>query len=113
MQEYKTCEEVLEALKEGKKIVQKHATHQRRLCQKDGAIGCSNSKWHRIKYYYCNGQMNRTFAMLENGTTVDTSIDVLDFLYGGFIEYIEENEIPKKMTLKEIEKELGYRIELI
>lgn len=114
MIEYKTCEEALKALEEGKKIVQKVATHQRRLCQKEGGIGCQNTKWYKIKYYYCNPQMNRTFAMLENGTTVDTNIDVLDFIYGGFVEYTgKEDETPKRMTLREVENELGYKIELI
>ena len=113
MREYKTCEEVLQALREGKRVV--GIGHQRRLCEKSGGIGCQESRWYPIKYYYCNPQMNRTFAMLENGSSVDTDIGILDFLYGYFVEYVEEikKEIPRKMTLKEIEKELGYAIELL
>lgn len=96
MKEYKTCEEVLQALKNGKKVV--GVGHLRRLCE--GGIGCQEQKWYKILYYYCNPQMNRTFAMLENGMSVDSSIDVLDFLYGKFYEYedVENTEIPRKLT---------------
>ena len=59
--------------------------------------------------------MNRTFAMLENGMSVDSNIDVLDFLYGKFYEYEETEikEVPRKLTKEQIEKELGYKIEII
>lgn len=111
MKEYKTCEEVLQALRNGKKVV--GIGHLRRLCE--GDIGCQNQKWYKILYYYCNPQMNRTFAMLENGMSVDTSIDILDFLYGKFYEYedVEKIEIPRKLTKEQIEEELGYKIEII
>jgi len=112
MKEYTSCEEVLQALRQGKKIV--GIGHLRRLC--DGGIGCQNAKWYKVLYYYCNPQMNRTFAMLENGVSVDSSIDVLDFLYGKFYDYEEkqtEEEIPRKLTKEQIEKELGYKIEII
>ena len=111
MKEYKTCEEVLQALKNGKKVV--GIGHLRRLCE--GGIGCQEQKWYKILYYYCNPQMNRTFAMLENGLSVDSNIDVLDFLYGKFYEYedIEKTEIPRKLTKEQIEEELGYKIEIV
>lgn len=53
--------------------------------------------------------------MLENGLSVDSNIDVLDFLYGKFYEYedIEKTEIPRKLTKEQIEKELGYKIEIV
>lgn len=111
MKEYKTCEEVIKALRKGKKVV--GIGHMRRLCE--GEIGCQSQRWYKILYYYCNPQMNRTFAMLENGQSVDTNIDILDFLYGKFYEYEEKevNEVPKKLTKSQIEKELGYKIEII
>ena len=111
MKEYSTCEEVLQALREGKKI--KSIGHNRRLCE--GGIGCQNAKWYKVLYYYCNPQMNRTFAMLENGVSVDSSIDVLDFLYGKFYEYNEDepSEVPRRLTKEQIEKELGYKIEIV
>lgn len=110
MKEYKTCEEVLKALEQGKKVVGRG--HLRRLCT--GGIGCQEQRWYKVLYYYTNPQMNRTFAMLENGEVVDSNIDVLDFLYGKFYEYEEEVEaIPKKMTRAQIEKELGYKIEIV
>jgi hypothetical protein len=109
---YNTCEEVLSALKEGKKVCCKHDSGNFRFTE--GTIGDSNTKWIPIKYWYCNPQMNRTFAMLENGISVDSSIDILDFLYAGFIEYTgDEVSKPKKMTKEQIEKELGYCIEII
>ena len=80
MKEYKTCEEVLQALKNGKKVV--GIGHLRRLCE--GGIGCQEQKWYKVLYYYCNPQMNRTFAMLENGMSVDSNIDVLDFIEKNF-----------------------------
>lgn len=93
--EYKNSEEVLNALKSGKKICCKHGCGNFRLTE--GTIGDNKTKWVPIKYWFCNPQMNRTFAMLENGLSVDSSIDVLDFLYGGFIDYIEkEASKPKK-----------------
>ena len=111
MKEYKTCEEVLQALKDGKKVV--GIGHLRRLCE--GGIGCQEQKWYKVLYYYCNPQMNRTFAMLENGLSVDSNIDVLDFLYGKFYEYedIEKPEVPRKLTKEQIEEELGYKIEIV
>lgn len=112
MKEYTSCEEVLQALREGKKVI--GIGHQRRLCE--GSIGCQNAKWYKVLYYYCNLQMNRTFAMLENGVSVDSSIDVLDFLYGKFYEYEEKQyvkEVPRRLTKEQIEKELGYKIEII
>ena len=111
MKEYKTCEEVLQALKDGKKVV--GIGHLRRLCE--GGIGCQEQKWYKVLYYYCNPQMNRTFAMLENGLSGDNNIDVLDFLYGKFYEYedIEKPEIPRKLTKEQIEEELGYKIEIV
>ena len=111
MKEYKTCEEVLQALKNGKKVV--GIGHLRRLCE--GGIGCQEQKWYKVLYYYCNPQMNRTFAMLENGLSVDSNIDVLDFLYGKFYESedIEKTGIPRKLTKEHIEEELGYKIEIV
>ena len=111
MKEYKTCEEVLQALKNGKKVV--GVGDLRRLC--GGGIGCQEQKWYKVLYYYCNPQMNRTFAMLENGMSIDSNIDVLDFLYGKFYEYedVEKTEIPRKLTKEQIEEELGYKIEII
>jgi hypothetical protein len=85
--EYKTYEEIIQALKDRKKIIQKYP-HNYRLTS--GGIGNENTKWLQIKYYYCNPQMNRTFAVLEDGTKVDSSIDILDIAYGGFIDYIED-----------------------
>ena len=95
MKEYKTCEEVLEALRNGKKIT--GIGHMRRLCE--GGIGCQSQHWYKILYYYCNPQMNRTFAMLENGKSVDTDIDILDFLYGKFVEYQEPSEVHEKKSI--------------
>ena len=111
VKEYKTCEEVIEALRAGKKV--SGIGHIRRLCE--GGIGCQSQRWYKVLYYYCNPQMNRTFAMLENGQSVDSSIDILDFVYGKFYEYEEKenNEDPKKLTKSQIEKELGYKIEII
>lgn len=111
MKEYKTCEEVLQALEDGKKVM--GPGHLRRLCK--GDIGCQEQRWYKVLYYYCNPQMNRTFAMLENGMSVDSNIDVLDFLYGKFYEYEETEikEVPRKLTKEQIEKELGYKIEII
>lgn len=53
--------------------------------------------------------------MLENGMSVDSNIDVLDFLYGKFYEYedVEKTEIPRKLTKEQIEEELGYKIEIV
>jgi hypothetical protein len=110
MKEYKTCEEVLIALRQGKRVA--GPGHLRRLCT--GGIGCQEQRWYKVLYYYTNPQMNRTFAMLENGESIDSNIDVLDFLYGKFYEYEEDVKvIPKKMTRAQIEKELGYAIEII
>jgi len=110
--EYKTCKEVLQALEDGKKITVKNGGHNYRLVK--GGIGNESERWIAIKYYYCNPQMNRTFAMLENGIEVDSEISVLDILYHAFIDYEEKiNIIPKKMTLEQVEKELGYKVELI
>lgn len=85
--EYKTYEEIIKALKDGKRIIQKYP-HNYRLTT--GDIGNQTTKWLKIKYYYCNPQMNRTFAILEDGTKVDSSIDILDIAYGGFVDYIEK-----------------------
>lgn len=111
--EYKTYEEVIRALEDGKKIIMKNGGHNYCKLAK-GDIGYQSEKWIRIKYYWCNPQMNRTFAMLEDGTEVDSSISILDLQYSSFIDYIEDiNVTPKRMTLKQIEKELGYSVELI
>lgn len=112
--EYKTYEEVITALKNGKKIISKHGGHNYNKLA-TGDIGNENSKWVKIKYYWCNPQMNRTFAMLADGTHVDHCISILDLCYSPFVDYVKEdiNINTRKMTLEQIEKELGYQIELI
>ena len=102
MKEYKTCEEVLAALKEGKKLI--GPGHMRRLCE--GGIGCQYAKWYKVLYYYCNPQMNRTFAMLENGQAVDTSIDILDLLYGCFYDY---DEVMNITSLDDSSQSVDYK----
>lgn len=112
--EYKTHEEVIQALEDGKKIINKYGGHNYKKLA-TGSIGNESDRWLKIKYYWCNPQMNRTFAMLEDGSYVDHSISILDLCYSPFIDYIKEEQdlIPKRMTLIEIEKELGYKIELV
>lgn len=110
--EYKSSEELIKALEDGKRVCGKHGCGNFRFTE--GTIGNNKTKWIPIKYWYCNPQMNRTFAMLENGLSIDSSIDVLDFCYGGFIDYTgDEVSKPKKMTKEQIEKELGYTIEIV
>jgi len=108
---YVTHDEIIKALKEGKKLTPKNGGKNFRLEQ--GRIGDTSSRWVKVLYYWCNPQMNRTFAMLENGVHVDCVIDILDIRYSSFIEYVDAKDIPRKMTKIEIEKELGYKIHIV
>jgi len=81
-----SAEKVLKMLQQDKKIV--HNNMGRRP-NKDG-------EYLKVEYIWCNLQVNRTFAMLEDGEGVEYNIDYTHLLY---IDYktIEEYDDPECM----------------
>ena len=103
--EYKTCEEIFEALKNGKKLCKKREFNGYYFENKNGKIISTE-----IEYWYCNPQMNRMFSKLVDGRVVDNEISILDVFFG--TTYVEYKPKLKKITIEEIESK-GYKIEIV
>lgn len=105
-----------ELLKNRKRVVMEETTLEYREDfndPNDTSWSSNKVKYTVIEYIYTNPQFNRMFAHLEDGRNVDYDLSFMDIFWNHFIEYVPAQPPKKKMTLDEIEKELGYEIEVI
>jgi len=117
-----TAENMYIWLKEGKKVapsghhVLNHMEHLCDIASKDlkrGATSSSHWRTVRIKYFYANPQYNRLMGVLEDGRKVDIELGFLDLVWGEYQIYEEPEEPEVRMTMEEIQAELGKRVVLV
>ena len=101
-QVYKSIEEKVDAFKRGEKLIM----HSRNYyCN----IAATKTKKKSL-YFQCNKSMDRMYVTLEDGITSDYPLSLLEIINNSFTQYKEPRKV---MTIKEIEKELGYKIEIV
>ena len=119
MKTYKGDNELWEAFRACKKLCKKNS-------EKVGSLqtppmlppDLQNTGWHDIIYIFMNPQMNRMFAYLDNGKSVDYDVDLWGIHNDEWVDYNEKEEEIKKntvreMTIQEIEEKLGYKVKIV
>lgn len=111
----KNFEELERLLSQGKKVTTKDKIlrFKEDFNNKDSGYWSSEKVKHtEIEYIYVNTQFNRMFAHLIDGRDVDYDITFMNIFWNTFVEQ-PESESKEKMAVKDIEKILGYKIEII
>lgn len=107
--------EVSELLQNGKRVTMENRPIRYSEDYNDPNVkswSSTNVKHTAIEYIYTNPQFNRMFAHLEDGRDVDYNLSLMDIFWNKFIEYVPSKPAKKKITIDEIEKQLGYEIEI-
>lgn len=112
---YESNEEVLQALKDGKKVANDNHSWRKNDTK------TKSRYFYKIVYYFKSKDVDTIFAVLKDGSTVAVDTDILQNDYKGFYEYVEEVKIQpvRAMTIEEIEndidisKKLGYKIRVV
>lgn len=121
MKEYRGAEQLWKAFGEGRKL----STYPFGNCaywklrKFDSVLGDNVYTRHiaGVKYYYMNPQMNRLFAMLLHGDSVDVELSMWDLNVTTWYDYDElisaAKDTPVELTVAEIQKKLGYKIKIV
>lgn len=112
----KQFKEVSELLQNGKRVMMENRPMRYSEDFNDPNVkswSSTNVKHTKIEYIYTNPQFNRMFARLEDGRNVDYKLSFMDIFWNKFIEYVPPKPVKKRITIDEIEKELGYEIEIV
>lgn len=115
METYKTFDELICALQQGKVIT---------FCN-NNIMSSKSIDGQLIKphHFWCNQQMNRLFIVGDNNKEYEDelSITIIDLIYqflDGFTDYkekmkeIERNKVVE-MTKEQIEEKLGHKIKIV